>query len=409
MQPCSRIGLNITIYGQCTMASPRLRSLGANEGRALVWEGDGSMSAHRLSLLRRLGPVLAVLTGLSVLGLTTPGVAQRFEYIITFDNVVVEGTGTSPDTPEVAHREVIGLDAVVAQGHAALSGGLPPGLRIAVIPGTTTERTLKEAMGKSSTPVTLIPVKGHADGRATLEQKTADAYASDREILIGLVLTAERPDAFVLVDEPYPLMLRRNDPRFTAMRKSPPKLTVKSPGSLLPFEPGQGTENGSFRQEGFLVETFWAQKTASREGSFKPSHFHPADLSTGFEAQHFAGVNDLHGIFIRSLDGKLFGLKSLRYRVTRNRQIPRKPLSIDDFSTFDVQVLIARSFDPRDRIRTQFRAFPVGLPVGNEPNLPWMTLRVSGFELVDRLYITSTASVDFDDIVLTRREPPILP
>src|SRR5215468_10142348 len=167
------------------------------------------------------------------------------------------------------------------------------GLRIAVIPGTTTERILKEAMDKSSTPVTLIPVKRHADGRAALEQKTADAYASDREILIGLVLT------------------------------------VRSPGSLLPFEPGQGTENASFRQEGFLVEAFWAQKTASREGSFKPSHFHPADLSTGFEAQHFAGVNDLHGIFIRSLDGKLFGLKSLRYRVTRNRQIRRKPLSID--------------------------------------------------------------------------------
>ena len=256
---------------------------------------------------------LALLGALSIVGLVTPGVAQRFEYVITFDNVVVEGTGTSPDTPELAHREVIGLDAVVAQGHAAVSGGLPP------------------------------------------------------------------------------------------------KLTVRSPGSLLPFEPGQGTENASFRQEGFLVEAFWAQKTASREGSFKPSHFHPADLSTGFEAQHFAGVNDLHGIFIRSLDGKLFGVKSLRYRVTRNRQMPRKPLSIDGFSTFDVHVLIGRSFDPRDRIRTQFRAFPVGLPLGNDANLPWMTLRVSGFELVDRLYITSTASVDFDDIVLTRREPPIVP
>ena len=271
------------------------------------------MSTHRLSLLRWPGPALAVLTGLSVLGLAVPGVAQRFEYVISFDNVVVEGTGTSPDTPELAHREVIGLDVVVAQGHAALAGGVPP------------------------------------------------------------------------------------------------KLTVRSPGSLLPFEPGQGTENASFRQEGFLVESFWAQKVASREGSFKSSHFHPADLSTGFEAQHFAGVNDLHGIFIRSLDGKLFDLKSLRYRITRNRQIPRKPLSIEGFSTFDVQVLIARSFDPRDRIRPQFRAFPVGLPLGNEANLPWMTLRVSGFELVDRLYLASTASVDFDDIVLTRREPPVVP
>src|SRR5215510_5959693 len=150
------------------------------------------MSAPRFFLDRRLHAGLALLGALSIVGLTTPGLAQRFEYTITFDNVVVEGTGTSPDTPELAHREVIGLDAVVAQGHAALSGGLPPGLRIAVIPGTTTERFLKEAMDKSSIPVTLIPVRGHADGRAALEQKTADAYASDREILIDLVLTAER-------------------------------------------------------------------------------------------------------------------------------------------------------------------------------------------------------------------------
>jgi ABC-type amino acid transport substrate-binding protein len=67
--------------------------------------------------------------------------------------------------------------------------------------------------------VTLIPVKDHADGRTALEQKTADAYASDREILIGLVLTAQKPGTFVLVDrylsyEPYALMLRRNDPDF---------------------------------------------------------------------------------------------------------------------------------------------------------------------------------------------------
>jgi|SRR5262249_35585038 len=70
---------------------------------------------------------LALLCALTiVVGLVTPGVAQRFEYVIIFDNVVMEGTGTSPDTPELAHREVIGLGAVVAQDHAALSGGLPP-------------------------------------------------------------------------------------------------------------------------------------------------------------------------------------------------------------------------------------------------------------------------------------------
>lgn len=93
------------------------------------------------------------------------------------------------------------------------------GLRIAVIPGTTTERALKEAMDKSSTSVQLVPVKDHAEGRTALEQKMADTYASDREILIGLALTAQSPTRFVLVDryfsyEPYALMLRRGDPDF---------------------------------------------------------------------------------------------------------------------------------------------------------------------------------------------------
>jgi glutamate/aspartate transport system substrate-binding protein len=93
------------------------------------------------------------------------------------------------------------------------------GFRIAVIPGTTTERALKEAMDKSSMAVQLVSVKDHSDGRTALEDKTAEAYASDREILIGLALTAKNPGDFALVDryfsyEPYALMLRRGDPDF---------------------------------------------------------------------------------------------------------------------------------------------------------------------------------------------------
>ena len=40
---------------------------------------------------------------------------------------------------------------------------------------------------------------------------------------------------------------------------------------------------------------------------FKRAHFHPPDLSTGFEAQHLGHPDELHGIYIRSLDGKPFG------------------------------------------------------------------------------------------------------
>jgi hypothetical protein len=183
---------------------------------------------------------------------------------------------------------------------------------------------------------------------------------------------------------------------------SPPRDLRGRPTHPLVFAPGQGTANPSFVEKGFLVESFWAVNTGTPQGYFKKAHFHPPDLATGFEGQHLGNPTELHGIYIRSLDGKPFGVKSLRYRVTRNRQIPRKPLSIDGFSNFNVNVLIGRTFDPRGSIRGQFVEFPVGLPSGNEPTLPWWILHVNGFEAVEHVYIASSASVDLDDIVLTR-------
>jgi glutamate/aspartate transport system substrate-binding protein len=92
-------------------------------------------------------------------------------------------------------------------------------LRIAVIPGTTTEQVLKTAVTQSGAAVQFLAVPDHAAGLAALEQRTADAYASDRIILIGLALAAPNPARFALADryfsyEPYALMLRRGDPAF---------------------------------------------------------------------------------------------------------------------------------------------------------------------------------------------------
>jgi glutamate/aspartate transport system substrate-binding protein len=92
-------------------------------------------------------------------------------------------------------------------------------LRIAVIPGTTTEQVLKTAVTQSGAAVQFVAVADHAAGLAALERQTADAYASDRIILIGLALAAPNPARFALADryfsyEPYALMLRRGDPAF---------------------------------------------------------------------------------------------------------------------------------------------------------------------------------------------------
>jgi hypothetical protein len=187
--------------------------------------------------------------------------------------------------------------------------------------------------------------------------------------------------------------------------EAPPPVSAGRQTQPLAFAPGQGVTNPSFVKEGFLVEAFWAIQTGTPAGYFKRAHFHPADLSSGFEAQHFGNPKELHGIYIRSLDGKPFGVKSLRYRVTRNRELPHRPHSIEGFSNYSVQVLLARTFDPRWSIRGQFVGSAVGLPAGSDSTLPWWTLSVTGFGAVEQIYIASSASVDFDDIVLTRLRP----
>jgi len=93
------------------------------------------------------------------------------------------------------------------------------GKRVAVISGTTTEKVVAEALQKANVEGELIHVREHSDGLAALESGTADAYASDRVVLIKLALTSKDPTRLTLAEqylsyEPYGLMLRRGDPDF---------------------------------------------------------------------------------------------------------------------------------------------------------------------------------------------------
>jgi len=93
------------------------------------------------------------------------------------------------------------------------------GKRVAIIPGTTTEKSLAAALKKHTVTATMVPVKDHAAGVAALDSGAADAYASDRVILIGIGRTSKDPAKLSLVEEffsyePYGLMLRRGDAGF---------------------------------------------------------------------------------------------------------------------------------------------------------------------------------------------------
>ncbi|MGB7950294.1 MAG: amino acid ABC transporter substrate-binding protein [Candidatus Binatia bacterium] len=91
--------------------------------------------------------------------------------------------------------------------------------RIAVIPGTTTEKALSDFLKKEFITVQIVKVKDHLEGLAAVEKGSADAFASDRGTLAGIAITSKDPKRFALANiafsyEPYGLMMRRNDPAF---------------------------------------------------------------------------------------------------------------------------------------------------------------------------------------------------
>ena len=91
--------------------------------------------------------------------------------------------------------------------------------RIAVIPGTTTETALNKFLKEEFVSVQSVRVKNHVEGLAALEKGSADAFASDRGILVGLAVTSKDPSRFALPSilfsyEPYGFMVPRNDAAF---------------------------------------------------------------------------------------------------------------------------------------------------------------------------------------------------
>jgi len=91
--------------------------------------------------------------------------------------------------------------------------------RVAIIPGTTTETALTKFLKEEFVTVQLVRVKDHLEGRGAVENGLAEAFASDRGILIGLVVTAKDPlslsiPSILFSYEPYGFMVRRNDAAF---------------------------------------------------------------------------------------------------------------------------------------------------------------------------------------------------
>lgn len=93
------------------------------------------------------------------------------------------------------------------------------GKRIAVIRDTTTDRALGEALAKGKVTAEVMRVDSREQGMAMVTEGRADAFASDRFLLMSALATSRSPKPLRLIDEdfsvePYALALPRNDPDF---------------------------------------------------------------------------------------------------------------------------------------------------------------------------------------------------
>ena len=139
--------------------------------------------------------------------------------------------------------------------------------------------------------------------------------------------------------------------------------------------------DGYFTEDNTWVEAFADGTTTFSTGSLSIA-------SGGYLMQRNSG-SSVRGLFIQAADGAAFTLSSLDYRLVATTSLP-------GFSSSDVKVLVSRTFDPTmDAL--QMQQFSIGSTVQST----FSTLGFgSQFTNVTGLFIASSASVDFDNIVI---------
>ena len=91
--------------------------------------------------------------------------------------------------------------------------------KIAVVAGTTNERAVNVQLNRRQISATVLPFKTRDEAFAALEEGKADAFASDKLLLVAVASKARDPKALALLPddlsfEPYGIVLPRGDSDF---------------------------------------------------------------------------------------------------------------------------------------------------------------------------------------------------
>lgn len=118
------------------------------------------------------------------------------------------------DFSSIIFVETTGLLVKTASGVRSLSD--LSGKKIAVIGGTTNERAINAQLKRRLLSATVVPFKLRDEALTAVEEDKADAFASDKLLLVGAVTKAKDPRSLTLLTEelsfePYGIVLPRGD------------------------------------------------------------------------------------------------------------------------------------------------------------------------------------------------------
>jgi|SRR5688572_14953875 len=118
------------------------------------------------------------------------------------------------DFSSITFVESTGLLVKTASGARSLSD--LSGKRIVVIKGTTNERVIAEQLKRRDLNAAVLPVATREEAMDALEEGKAEAFASDRMLLIGAASKAKETGGLTLLAdqlsyEPYGMVLPRGD------------------------------------------------------------------------------------------------------------------------------------------------------------------------------------------------------
>lgn len=191
-------------------------------------DAEGKAVGYSIDLCRHVASRIRVELGLEQLKIKYVPLVAMEDRLAAVQNgdVDIECGAT---TVTLSRRERVDFTLMTfITGSAVLSRKADPidnvdqlaGKRIAVMTGTTTEDVLREFRDVNGVDMKIRSIETHDEGMKLLNERRVDGYASDRAMLIGLVLSGENASKEytmtrgALSFEPYAMMVPRGDTRF---------------------------------------------------------------------------------------------------------------------------------------------------------------------------------------------------